>query len=55
MLIQLQCGKCKFELDWELPEEEDTVGKFICTQYPEGIPKYVEDVQKDCPKFEEKK
>jgi len=51
----LQCGKCKFgkTVEWLFPEEP-AEGILVCSQYPAGIPSFVEEATEDCPKFEEK-
>lgn len=50
MLPILQCAECKFNAIWK-PEIIDSI---VCEEYPEGIPNYVEEGVKDCPKFIEK-
>jgi len=56
MIPILQCGKCKFNktFKWEVSVEVEGPGKIICSQYPDGIPSYVEEATDDCPEFEEK-
>ena len=47
----LQCTEdCEFlpTLKWNTEG-----GKFVCSQFPKGIPDYVEDGSKDCPEFKE--
>ena len=53
VVIVLQCAKCKNGLRWKVTGE-NFPGTYICKQYPRGIPKYVEEATRDCPKFEEK-
>lgn len=46
----LQCLECKFFKTLKLQQPED---EYICSKYPNGIPKFVDDASQDCPKFEE--
>ena len=57
MIPILQCGKCKYSksFKWDLSNDVEDIGKLICSQYPEGIPNYVENATAQCDKFEEKK
>jgi len=53
----LQCGKCKFNLAWEPPEDDSDfrdIGRFTCEEYPEAIPDFVENVTENCPKFKQR-
>jgi len=53
MLTILQCGKCKYKLEWVITDDlEDSYYK--CQKYPNKIPTYVEEATEECPKFEEK-
>ena len=52
MTVVMQCFDCKFNLEWDLTEE-NFPGIYKCDQY-EKIPSYVEDGIDACPKFEEK-
>jgi len=47
----LQCGDCKFNLKWEIIEE-NFPGVYVCEKYPKGIPDYVEEGSEDCLEFE---
>lgn len=49
----LQCGDCKFNLRWEI-KEDNFPGIYICDKYLKGIPNFVEDGSGDCPQFKEK-
>ena len=56
MIPILQCGGCKFSktFKWEVSVEVEGLGKLTCSQYPEGIPSYVEEATDDCQEFKEK-
>jgi len=47
----LQCHECKFFKTLHIIWPKD---KYVCSEYPNGIPNFVEDTTKDCPKFEVK-
>ena len=49
----LQCVDCKFKQSFKLEPTKDLIGKYTCSQFPDGIPDYVEEGTEDCPKFEE--
>jgi hypothetical protein len=53
MLTIMQCGKCKYEVEWVIPDDIDDV-YYMCPQYPKGIPAFVEEATEDCPRFEER-
>jgi len=54
MLPILQCLDCKFFPSLKLSYEVKFEGDYSCSQYPNGIPKIVENATDDCEKFEEK-
>lgn len=57
--IILQCGKCRYggeNLEWVFPDDDmESTGVYICSQYPDGIPEFVENGEKVCPKYKEVK
>ena len=55
MLTSIQCIHCKFgDTLKDIFSAEDFEGHYICSQYPDKIPDYVDNATDDCPKFEEK-
>jgi len=53
MIKDIQCRICKFGNSVK-QEEVGFVIFLTCSEYKKGIPDYVEEVEKDCPKFEVK-
>ena len=53
-IVILECGTCRHNLRWHITEK-NFPGVYICDQYPEEIPEFVEEGTKDCPKFQAKK
>jgi len=55
MLVRMQCVDCKFGNTLKGIFSVDVFGRhYICSQYPDKIPNYVDNATDDCPKFEEK-
>lgn len=53
MLIVLQCLDCEFFPSLKLSYEDEFKGRYKCSQYPFNILSYVNNGERDCPKFEE--
>ena len=53
-IVMLECGTCRNNLKWHITQK-NILGVYICDQYPDGIPEYVEEGIEDCPKFQAKK
>ena len=49
--IILQCGKCRYNVKWIIPDDSDEA-LYVCDQYPDGIPESIEQGIPYCPKFE---
>ncbi len=54
MIPVLQCGRCKFSgtFKWLIEEDGPGIGKVVCSEYPDGIPNYVEEATGECPRKE---
>ena len=52
----LQCGNCLLgnTVKWII-EKDNITNYLICENYPDGMPDYVEQVEKDCPKFKKER
>lgn len=53
MLPIIQCTDCKFSPSLKLSYEDKFEGRYSCSEYPNNIPLYVENVEKNCKKFKE--
>ncbi len=52
--VALQCAECMNNAEWILTDADlrrNSSGKYVCDAYKRGIPKYVEEGEKDCPRF----
>jgi len=55
MLLEIQCLTCGFGNTLRtIITKDNFIGYMICSQYSGGIPSYVQEVEKDCPKYKEK-
>ena len=54
MIVLLQCFDCIYGGTLKQDYEESFEGVNYCSQFTDGIPKYVEEGTHDCPAFEEK-
>jgi len=54
MLINIQCGSCKFRESFKWDTSQGLPGKYKCSQFTDEIPIYVEEGTQDCPKFKER-